>query len=126
MLSRSVATRIASVPRPELLYKLDEQGRTRNEKLTLVGPPSVPLLMISASFAMTIPVPEPSSRITKGFGAPSMASRSGRGVGSEEPKQSFSSRLRFESPGSDERVDCLCAEKGLGGSNSIPGSPDSK
>lgn len=83
--------------------------------------------MSFASFAMMMPVPEPSSRIAKGFGTPS-ASRSVHGVGSEELGQAFSLRLRFKSPGSGDRVnnDCRRAENGLGGSNSIPGSSDSK
>lgn len=86
--------------------------------------------MISASFAMMIPVPEPSSRIVKGFGT-SPASRSERaGVGSEELWRAFSLGLRFESQRTDDpgRVDkeCRREKKGLGGSNSISGSWDSK
>jgi hypothetical protein len=53
--------------------------------------------MSSASLAVMMPVPEPSSRIAKGFWT-SPASRSRHGVSSEELGQSFSLRLRFESP----------------------------
>lgn len=80
---------------------------------------------------MVRPVPEPSSRIVKGFGAYS-ASRSEYGVGSGELGRACSLGLRFESLRSDAGgVDkdlerCRREGKGLGGSNSIPGAWGSK
>jgi hypothetical protein len=53
---------------------------------------------------MIIPVPEPSSRIVKGFGA-SSTSGSGQELGSEELGRPFSLRLKFESAQSDGDVD---------------------
>lgn len=89
--------------------------------------------MIPASFAIMIPVPEPSSRIVKGFGA-SSTSRSGHELGSDGLERAFLLRLKFGSTGSDNDVVdrgrrrrcCRRAAKGLGGSNSIQASVDSR
>jgi len=101
-------------------------GEGENKK---PGAPFASWPMTSSSFAMMIPVPEPSSRTVKGFGA-SSASRSGHGPGSEELGRPLLFRLKFESTRSvdkDRRRRCgRRAENGLGGSNSIQGSLDSR
>jgi hypothetical protein len=82
---------------------------------------------------MMTPVPEPSSRIVRGLGE-STASRFGLDPGPEGSGRPSSLRLKLESTRPDDDVDedrpcgrCVRrAEKGLGGSNSIQGSSDSR
>ena len=82
-----------------------------------MGAPFASLLRISASLAVMIPVPEPSSRTVKVFGrSPTSRSGSVHGFDSDKLGKSFL----------DENQRPRRAGKGLGGSNSIEGSADSK
>ena len=74
---------------------------------------------------MMIPVPEPSSRIVNGSGVSTASRSTRRELGSGGLGHPLSLRLKFESTCSGNNVDGDRRKK-LGGSNSMPGSLDSK